>query len=184
MISHLSKSDAGLLEWYALQVRPRHDKTVSRTLTAKGYETFVPTYTKRQKYSNRIKEWDLPLFPGYVFCRFDPLARLPILMTPGITQILGAGRTPLPVEEREIASLQSAIRAKFELQPYPFIQAGQKVRIAEGSLSGVEGTVVSSKHGSRLVLSVTLLQRSVLLQIDCDSVSVERVAGATTRHAA
>ena len=163
-------------KWYALTVKPRHDKTVSHTLEMKGYQTFLPTYKTRHRYATRLKESELPLFPGYVFCRLNPLARLPILMTPGVIQILGAGRMPVPVDEREIASLQSAIKARIPLQPSPFFQAGQRVRIAEGSLSGVEGIVMDTKQGLRLVLSVTLLQRSVLLEIDCDRVRLERVA--------
>jgi transcription antitermination factor NusG len=165
----------GVHRWFALTVKPRHDKAVSHALAAKGYETLVPTYTKRNRYAARVKESELPLFPGYVFCRLDPMARLPILLTPGVIQILGAGRVPIPVDETEIASLRSAINANVPLQPSPFFQAGQRVRIAEGSLAGVEGTVMSTRQGPRLVLSITLLQRSVQLEIDCDRVRLEGV---------
>jgi transcription antitermination factor NusG len=161
------------MEWYALRVKPRHDRAVSAVLGTKGYETFLPLYKKRRRYATRSKESELPLFPGYVFCRFNVLTRLPILMTPGVVQILGAGRVPIPVDEREIASLESAIRAQVRVQPFPFLQTGQKVRITEGPLADVEGIVMSYKKPLRLVLSITLLQRSVLLEIDRDCVSLE-----------
>jgi transcription antitermination factor NusG len=181
----MSQRHAGVEEWYALTVKPRHDKAVASTLEIKGYQTLVPTYKKRHKYAARLKESELPLFPGYVFCRLDPLARLPILMTPGVIQILGAGRMPIPINETEMASLQSAIRANVDLQPWPHLQVGQKVRITDGSLKGVEGEIMSCQRRLRLVLSITLLQRSVLLEIDRDCVSLESIVQpAETRRVA
>lgn len=162
-------------QWFALAVKPRHDKAVARSLEAKGFETFVPLYRRRHQYAARYKDSELPLFPGYVFCRFDALFRLPILTTPGITQILGNGSYPLPVSETEISSLQTAIRAELPLQPFPFVEVGQKVRIEEGALAGVEGVVIKLKQSLRLVLSITLLQRSVLLEVDREQISAQRV---------
>lgn len=171
-------------KWFALLVKPRHDKAVSGALSTKGYETFLPLYKKRHRYATRLKESELPLFPGYVFCRFDPLARLPILITPGVIQVLGAGRMPIPVDDSEIASLQLAIRSQLTVKPVPYLKAGQRVRITEGSLAGVEGIVVNSKQPLRLVLSVSLLQRSVLLEIDQESVSLEPGFEPATRRMA
>ena len=166
---------SGRQQWYALAVKPRHDKAVSRTLEGKGYQTMVPLYRKRHRYSARFTETELPLFPGYVFCRFSPVTRLPIVTTPGVLQILGAGRVPIPVDETEMTSLQTALKLNHSASPFPFLQAGQKVRITEGALAGVEGNVLSFKQCLRLVLSVTLLQRSVLLEIDSKSVMPEEV---------
>ena len=82
-------SEMGLPQWFALAVKPRFDKAVARTLDTKGFETFLPLYKKRHNYGARCKEFELPLFPGYVFCRFNALMRLPIVTTPGVTHILG-----------------------------------------------------------------------------------------------
>jgi transcription antitermination factor NusG len=146
-------------------------------LEAKGYKTFVPLYTKRHKHGPRGRDSELPLFPGYVCCRFDVHCRLPILTTPGVTQILGAGNTPIAVSETEIASLQTALRTGFPIEPFPFVQEGQRVRINRGVLAGVEGIVMSFKQNLRLVLSITLLQRSVLLEIDRNQVSLGDIPG-------
>jgi transcription antitermination factor NusG len=169
-----SRCHAGDGTWYALAVKPRHDKAVVRVLDANGYETFLPLSTKRRRYATRWKETELPLFPGYVFCRFHLHAKLPVLMTPGVNQIVGAGPVPVAVDEREISSLQTAIRAQVPLAPVPFFEAGQKVRIAEGPLAGVEGTVIRSQQPLQLVLSITLLQRSVSLEIDQSRVRLDR----------
>jgi transcription antitermination factor NusG len=160
----------GSHEWFALAVKPRFDKAVARALEAKGYETLLPLY---QKHGVRSKVSELPLFPGYVCCRFDVQSRLPILTTPGVIQVLGTGNRPAPLSEVEVNSLRTAIQAQIPVQPFPFVGAGQRVRINRGLLAGVEGIVISCKHRLRLVLSITLLQRSVLLEIDRDLVSVD-----------
>ena len=169
-----SLAETGTPQWFALGVKPRFDKAVARTLESKGFETLLPLYKKRHRYAARSKVSELPLFPGYVFCRFNVLTRLPILTTPGVTQILGTGNTPIPLSENEIVSLQTAIKADLPLQPFPFLQLGQRVRIEEGALAGVVGIVIRCKQSLRLILSVTLLQRSVLLEIDPRQVSGER----------
>jgi transcription antitermination factor NusG len=158
-------------QWFALVVKPRFDKAVAQALESKGYETLVPVYKKSHRYGGRSKHFELPLFPGYVCCRFDVQARLPILTTPGVIRVLGVRNGPIPLSDREINSLQAAIKSQLPVQPYPFVNAGQRVRINSGVLAGVEGIVLGIKGELRLVLSITLLQRSVLLEIDRDQVS-------------
>ena len=157
-------------KWFAVGVTPRHEKTVSTLLDHKGYETFLPLYKRLHQYARRTREFQLPLFPGYLFCRVDPTDRLPILTTPGVIRLLGDGRVPIPIEDGEIAALQMAVLAGIPLVPHAFWRAGQKGRIGSGPLTGVEGIIVDAEKPYRLVLSITLLQRSVLLEIDSDNV--------------
>jgi transcription antitermination factor NusG len=173
VISHPAESVAVRPQWFALAVKPRFDKSVAQALEMKGYDTLLPLYKKPHKYGTRSKDSELPLFPGYVCCRFDVQSRLPILTTPGVIQILGAGNIPTPLSDVEVNSLQTAMKARHPVVPYPFVDAGQRVRINSGALAGVEGIVISFKQRLRLVLSITLLQRSVLLEVDRDLVSVE-----------
>jgi transcription antitermination factor NusG len=140
-------------------------------LEHKGYETFLPLHTNRHQYASRVREFELPLFPGYLFCRFDPSLLSPVVNTPSVLRVVGVGRTPVPISENEIVSLRKAAGARIPMSPVPY-QAGQKIRIARGPLAGVEGIVSRAGQLMRLVLSVTLLQRSVLLEIDADCVSV------------
>jgi len=164
---------AGSPQWFALVVKPRFDKAVARALEVKGYETLLPVYKKYHRYGKRSKHCELPLFPGYVCCRFDVQTRLPILTTPGVIRVLGVRNMPIPLSDREINSLQATIKAQLPVQPFPFLNTGQRVRITSGVLAGVEGIVIGPKPRLRLVLSITLLRQSVLLEIDRDQVSAE-----------
>jgi transcription antitermination factor NusG len=156
--------------WFALSVTVRHEKVISELLRHKGFETFLPLYRRRHQYVRRFREFDLPLFPGYLFCRTDLSTRLPIMTTPGVVRIVGAGRTPIPVDHSEMVSLQKAAAAGITMSPHPFLRTGQLGLVIVGPLAGVEGIVVKSKHSSRLILSVGLLQRAVQLEIDSDCV--------------
>ncbi len=152
--------------WYAVRVKSRHENTVASHLHARGYQAFLPLYKSRNRWSDRFKEIELPLFPGYVFCQFDVLNRLPVLSIPGVVYVVGVGRTPVPIDETEIAAIQATVKSGLPSQPWPFLQIGHRVRIEHGPLCGIEGILLGFRGHQRLVLSVTLLQRSVAVQVD------------------
>jgi transcription antitermination factor NusG len=152
--------------WYAVRVRPKFERIVASTLQGKGYEGFLPVYRCKRRWSDRIKELELPLFSGYLFCKFDINQRLPLLVTPGVICIVGIGKTPVPVEENEMSAIFSMVLAGANAEPHPYVQVGQRVRVDRGTFSGVEGILVAVKKPARLVVSVTLLQRSIAVEID------------------
>jgi transcription antitermination factor NusG len=152
-------------------VRSRHEKVVECGLRGKGYTAFSPFYRTKRKRVDRITEIDVPLFPGYVFCLFDSTKRLPILMTPGIVGIVGPGNRPEPVDDTEIASIRTLALSGRPVQPWPFLRSGQRVRLQAGPLVGAEGIFLRVKDEYHLVVSVTLLQRSVAVTVEKESVA-------------
>jgi len=154
--------------WFALLVKSQHEKSVACALEGKGYEQFLPLYNVNRNWSDRLKQLTCPLFPGYVFCRFDVNCRLPILVTPGVLSVVGAGKVPLPVNDSEIEAIRSIVKSGLQAEPWPFLRVGQRVRIERGSLEGVEGILLAVKKPYRLIVSVTLLQRSVAVELDQD----------------
>jgi transcription termination/antitermination protein NusG len=152
--------------WFALQVRSRHENIVAAFLRGKEYEWFLPTYRCRRRWSDRTKDLELPLFPGYLFCRFHPTHRLPILKIPGLVSIVGTAKKPVPIDDVEIAAVRTLVGSGLPRQPWPYVRVGQKVRIEWGALCGLEGILQSFKGRHQIVLSVSLLQRSVATEID------------------
>ena len=152
--------------WYALHVRPRFEKHVQTHLEDKGYEVFYPTYIATRQWSDRVKSLSFPLFPGYVFCRFNVHARLPILITPGVNQVVGSGKTPIMVDEGELAAIRRVMESGVAAQPWPYLKVGETVQIENGPLEGLTGIVTRIKSSDRLVVSVSLLMRSVAVELD------------------
>jgi transcription antitermination factor NusG len=163
--------NAGAGRWYALHVRSRHEKVVEKGLRGKGYAVFSPFYRTRRKRVDRIVEIDEALFPGYVFCHFDSNHRLPILVTPGIVGVVGLGSKPEPVDDSEIASIRTVAMSGRPVQPWPFLRSGQRIRLHSGPLMGAEGVFLRVKDEYHLVISVSLLQRSVSVVIETNAVA-------------
>jgi len=107
----------------------------------------------------------LPLFSGYLFCRFAPAERTPILSTPGVVLIVGSGKTPLPIEAKEIDAIRVAVNSGQKIVPWPHLEIGRSVRIEEGALRGVEGVLLRFKGANQLILGIQLLQRAVAVEV-------------------
>jgi transcription antitermination factor NusG len=168
MYMSLDETNFNSAKWYAVQTRPKHEKSVSGFLEGKGYEQLLPLYQSWHRHSGRMQSVLLPLFKGYLFCRFDPSRRLPILMTPGVSMIVGRGREPEPIPSQEIARIQASCASGLPLTPWPYLERGDLVRVECGPLQGLEGIFVSEKNTDRLVVSVEILRRSVAVEVDRD----------------
>jgi len=152
--------------WFALQVKARSEATVARILEVKGYEAFYPT-SPSAKPSHRIRSGTpAALFPGYVFCRLDASIHSPMLTTQGVIRILGVGPEPQPVPIEEVESIRLASSSGLTLDHHPFGEVGSRVVILRGPLAGTRGILTRSSGACRLVISVTLLQRSVAVELD------------------
>jgi len=154
--------------WYALQTKPKHEKSVSALLDGKGYAQFLPLYQSWHRSAGRMRGVLLPLFPGYVFCRFDRFRRLPILTTPGVFSIVGTSNGPEPIPNDEIAGIQAACSSGLQLSPWPYLERGDRVTVESGPLQGVEGIFVAEKNSTRLVVSIEILKRSLAVEVDRD----------------
>lgn len=152
--------------WFAVRVKSRAEKAVAMMARNKGFEEFLPVYASRNRWSDRTKSVEMPLFPGYVFCRLNPEHRLPVLTIPGVLHFVGIGKTPLPVADAEVAAIRQAVECGLSAEPWPFLEVGQRVRLERGPLAGIEGILVEARKEQRLIVSVTLLQRSVAVGIE------------------
>ena len=152
--------------WFALQVRTRWERTTASVLSNKGYEILLPVYELEKRWAGGTKTVSAPLFPGYVFCRFDITKRLPILVTPGVISVVGQGRIPTPIDPKEMSAIQTLVSTGVTAEPWPYLEVGQKVRIEDSSLQGMEGILIAFKGSRRIVVSVSMLRRSVALEID------------------
>ena len=152
--------------WFALRVKTRWETSTAMLLSGKGYQTLLPTYKTKKRWKGGLREVNSPLFAGYVFCQFNPQKRLPVLVTPGVIAVVGRGRIPVPVDDGEIAAIQTVVSSGFRAEPWPYLELGQRIRIQSEALVGLEGTLINFKGSHRIVVSVSLLRRSVALEID------------------
>lgn len=162
--------------WYAIYVKPKHEKSVSSALQGRGFTSFLPTYSK---VHNSGKKFDLPLFPGYVFCRIQLPVVLPVMMIPGVFSIVGTSREPRPIPDSEIEAIQIMLASGLAACPWPYIPPGQEVRLNSGPLRGVCGVVVDTSDDKWLVVSVRLLRRSVAVKVDRSCLHIGAISAIT-----
>jgi len=157
--------------WFALQTKPRNEKKVGNVLRQKGYECLVPTYRQRRKWSDRTVEIDLPLFPMYVFCRLGPSVLGKAVSTSGVVKIVGFNGKPAEVAAEEIEALQLLMQSNLLREPWKYLCHGTQVLVETGPLAGVQGIILAEDDNKqRLIISVTLLQRSVAIQLDSGTI--------------
>lgn len=155
--------------WYAIQTRSRHEKTVSEQLRTRRFQTFLPLYVVEREWKNGAHRVQLPLFPGYTFVRIAPRERLDVLRVYGVVRLVGFDVKPIAIDDTEIQALQRTVSMGTKTRPHPYLTVGQRIRITGGAFSGYEGFFLRRKNTNCLVLSIGLIQRSVIIEIgECD----------------
>jgi transcription termination/antitermination protein NusG len=152
------------LPWYALKVRTRSEAVALASLDHYGFESYCPQVKTRRKYSDRLKTTLEPIFPGYLFCRFDLSSKSKVLASSAVEQVIGFGSQCIPVLPSEIDAIRRMVEEGGAAAPIP--KAGDRVRVIAGALKNVEGVLVREARSNIFVVSIQLLQKSVSLSID------------------
>lgn len=157
-------------KWFAAYTTPRHEKAVVRQLDVHRVESFLPLYSSVRRWKNgcRVKV-DRPLFPNYVFVHVPRRDSVKVLQLPGVLSIVSTGREPSALPHSEIEALRSGLPLR-QFEPYPYLVAGEKVRITAGSLTGMIGVLVRKKNEFRVVLTLDLIRQSVSVEIGIDEI--------------
>jgi transcription antitermination factor NusG len=180
-------------QWFAAWTRSHCEQLVHDQLMGKGFHAFLPTIRTWSRRGGTRHLIPLPMFPGYVFLRhaMDKHSYVEVLKTRGLVRILGERWDRLaPVSDAEMDAIERIVSTELPILPHPYLREGQRVRITDGPLAGVEGILVHSKPNKGvLVLSVDLLQRSVAVEMDCTRVvpvtsPLAFAAGSSLRSAA
>ena len=152
--------------WYAIRARTGREKNATLALENAGYECYLPLIKFTRQWSDGARDTAVPLFPEYLFCRMNPDNRVPVLMTPDVVHITGVGETLLPVDEQQISAIQHVGKSGVSMIPSPYLQTGQVVCLENGPLNGLSGIILRIKSGLKFVLSVSLLRRSVAVDVN------------------
>lgn len=156
-------SDAAA-RWWVLHTRARHEKRVAETLDQHGVNYFLPLVPSKRTYGNRVVEFSLPLFPGYVF------------LSGGHDDVEVAWQTNrvaniIPVSDQdqlteELHCIHALITSEEPVDLFPGLRKGRRCRIVSGSLKGLEGVVARRRNVSRFFVAVTFIGQSAVVEID------------------
>ena len=161
-------SDAGAEQWFALQTRARHEKVVAQQLCEKAVTNFLPLIKTVHRWSDRRKAVELPLFSGYVFTKIAPRndERVRVLRAYGALGFVGARGQGIPIPDAQIHAVRTVVEERVPYSVFPFLKIGQRVRVRNGALSGVEGTLVSRSGTRALIVSLDAIHQSLSVRIE------------------
>jgi transcription termination/antitermination protein NusG len=160
--------------WFALQTRSRHEKVVQCQLERRNVEHFLPMMKRVSQWTDRKKEIKVPLFAGYCFARFALAERLPVLQSEGVVRVVGSADRPEPIPDEEIDALRRLIINSSNYVCHPYLKEGMLAEVINGPMQGLKGRLIRGVKNARLVLSITLIQRSVSIEINADDVAPVR----------
>ena len=164
-VTSVTESDA---KWYAIRTRSRHEKVAARELDAQGIAVFLPLTTSVRQWSDRRTKVEMPLFPGYAFVRVDYFSgdRVRVLRTTGVVDFVGQKAEGSSIPDEQIESIRTILIRNVPVKDHPFLNVGQRIRVRNGALSGVEGILVAVKGTRQLVISVEPIHRSLCISLD------------------
>jgi transcription antitermination factor NusG len=163
-------SDYALPRWYAVYTAANHEKRVHEQLGQRSVASFLPLYETVRRWKDRRKRLELPLFPGYVFVRLALVDRLRVLQIPSVVRLVGFNGQATPLSDEEIEGLRNGLAKGVLAQPCPFLTVGRRVRIKSGPLEGRQGILLRRKAGLRVVLSIDLIMRSIVVDVEAKDV--------------
>jgi len=145
-------------------------------LQAKGYEVFLPMHTMRRQWSDRVKTYDAPLFPGQLFCRLSSILvaqKILAVTTPGVVL-----QKAMPIPDLEIERLRRITASQYPVECYAFPQTGEIVEIA-GDLT-IRGVLVERESVCRVAIGFDAMGHTVVLRVPLDD--LKRAEGQLTPH--
>jgi len=164
--------------WFALWTHSNCEERVREQLVGKGFRTFLPTIRDWSRRAGVRRLISKPMFPSYLFVQhpIEKRSYVEIMKTQGLVRILGERWDRLePIPTAEVDAIQRVVETNLTVTPHPYLREGQRVRITDGPLAGLEGRLVRSRpQRGLLVLTVDLLRRSVAVEVDCTAVEPVR----------
>jgi len=156
--------------WYAGYTASRHEKRVAEHFAQRGVEHFLPLYETIHRWNNGRHRVKLPLFPGYIFVRIALRDRLRVIEVPGFVRLVGFSSLPCPLPEIEINKMMEALSTGVLAEPYPYLTEGTRVEISGGPLQGMTGVLLRCQNKHRVVISVDLIMRSMVVEVEAGDV--------------
>jgi transcription antitermination factor NusG len=158
--------------WYALYTRSRHEKRVAEALGRRGFDVYLPLVPRESQWHDRKKTVHWPLFPGYVFVRFEPGQATTALSVPGAVRVIGVRGEPAPIRDSEIENVRRFASCLAETgvvpTPEPLVDVGQEVVVQSGPFGGVRGRVLERRAAGRVLIQIGVRAIGQALKVELE----------------
>jgi len=156
--------------WYACKTRGRAEKKVAQRLAGAGLEPYLPLLAQERQWADRVKTVEVPLFPGYVFARFDLTRLHDVLVTPGLATVVRLDGHPTPVRQEELDAIRRLVAGANESGVYPtaadYLEPGQAVVVESGPFEGMRGVLAEERGAARVIVRLSAIRQAVSVEMD------------------
>ena len=158
--------------WFAVWTKSRQEKVAAAMIGSLGVTSFLPLKSEARQWSDRKQTVHVPLFSGYLFVRVNLSDgnKLRVLQVPGVAGFVGNSHGPLPIPEGQIEAVRTVVERRVECTVHPLLEEGDRVRVIRGPLAGMEGRLVRMNSAARLVISISMIHRSLAAHVDRNDV--------------
>jgi transcription antitermination factor NusG len=158
--------------WFAVWTKSRQEKVAAAMIGSLGVTNFLPLKSESRQWSDRKQTVNVPLFSGYLFVKMNVSdgSKLRVLQVPGVAGFVGNSHGPLPIPEDQIEAVRTVVERRIECTVHPLLKEGDRVRVVRGPLVGMEGRLVRANSLTRLVISISMIHRSLAVHVDRDDV--------------
>ena len=157
--------------WSVLHVITNHEKRVTQHLTVRSAEHYLPVYSQRSRWTDRVVRLERPLFAGYVFVRFAPEARLSVISIPGVLRLLGNTERDT-VSAIEMGRIREGLASGCSLRPHPAVTLGSPVRVLSGVFAGAMGVVTDLRRQSKVIMAISATCQCFSLEVDLEDLEI------------
>ena len=156
--------------WYACRTRGRAEKQVESRLMGAGFDAYLPVVRRERQWADRKKLVEFPLFPGYVFARFELSQVHDILATPGVATLVRLNGNLTPIRDEELRSVRRMLEGASETGLVPtavdYLEPGDEVAVIDGPFRGMRGTLREVRGASRVVVRLSAIRQAVAVELN------------------
>ena len=161
--------------WYVVHTHAGAEAMAQGHLERQGFETYLPRYRKTCRHARRTTEVRAPLFPRYLFVRFD-IKRTrwrSINGTYGVNYLICMGPRPSPVPHGVVGDLRERENENgvIELPPQPDFEQGDVLRVTAGPLAEQTGFFDCMDDRQRVVILLNMLGREMRVPVRRDAIA-------------
>ena len=158
-------------EWFVLQFKPNSYNQAEKNLNRQGFETFLPFHTSTSRRVCRFVPTAKPLFPGYMFVRFDRTETdwRKINNTYGVTRLVTFNSVLKSIPTTFVYNLMKRYDLSGNLLPVKKLKEGDQVKISRGPFANFIATVETYETELRIWVLMDIMGRNTKIKISPDA---------------
>ena len=151
-------------KWHVIHTKPQCEKKLAGYLLRNSIVYYLPMFDSERLYKYRKVTFTKPMFPGYLFSRFDPLNKTDILVSGYVVKFLKVPNEAELIDE--LMQIRLGRSNSADISEGSWLEKGWYVIITDGPLKGVKGIVQSQTKLNEVTLQVNVMRQAITMRVN------------------